>query len=128
MSWVPDELNEVAGKIAVWTGALFGGAAIGYKAILRMRRDGRDDHADKRKTDGEDQFIAMLQREVARLHDALEKLSDAFNDERQGRRDAERSAIKAEARSVELEQRLERMTAHAAKLEQMIATLGKGDG
>lgn len=87
------------------TGLAFLGFVL-WKAWLRLRHDARGDNAEARDHAAEGDVIAVLRSEVKRLADQMRVLSEALDEERNARYDAEKEARELRERVEILERRL----------------------
>ena len=62
--------------VAGWLTAIAVSVAAGWKALLRIKRDSRDDRAERTQHDGYEQIVDTLREEVARLAVAVEELQE----------------------------------------------------
>lgn len=129
MAFVPDEIAEYATKVSTWIAVAIGGSAVAFKRYIGIRRDLREDHAEARSNSAWDRVIARQDAEIARLSDIIVRVSNEADVERKARHDADSRTIRAEARTLELMQRIDGLEEQIKEMETQLAILrGLPDG
>ena len=81
-------------------------AFVVWKMWLRLRHDTREDSAEARDHRAEGDVVTLLREEVRRLSDSVRVISEALNEERFARYEAERLSRELKNRVEILERRL----------------------